>query len=144
MGFRVSGETLVITTSGTYEATINYFGCEEVQTVIADINDFVDPELIVMPNIFTPNGDNRNNIYRPILLTDPTSEPCNIPNIEADIRIYNRWGGQITDGGCTWNGQTENNNDVGDGVYYFVTEIKATCFSQASHRSINGSFTLTR
>ncbi|MDG1260810.1 MAG: gliding motility-associated C-terminal domain-containing protein [Flavobacteriales bacterium] len=143
-GLEFSGEPLVITTSGTYEATVNYFGCEEVQTVIADINDFVDPELIVMPNIFTPNGDNRNNIYRPILVTDPTSAPCNIPNFEADMRIYNRWGGQITDGGCTWDGQTENNNDVGDGVYYFVVEIKANCFSQASERTINGSFTLTR
>jgi gliding motility-associated-like protein len=71
-----------------------------------------------LPNIFTPNGDLVNDLYRPF--------PYHY--IESiDLKIYNRWGGVIfetTDPEINWDGHTTSSGDVAsDGVYYYVVKV---------------------
>lgn len=73
--------------------------------------------VLMMPNIFTPNGTGYNNIL-------------SIKNLEyygpAQLNIYNRWGNpvlQTTDYRNNWDG-TKNGSDVAEGVYYYEMIIK--------------------
>ena len=73
---------------------------------------------IVIPNVFTPNGDNTNDEW--------TIETTNVASIE--IVILNRWGNvmaQITDLAIGWNGKTTNGNDAKDGTYFYKYSAKA-------------------
>jgi gliding motility-associated-like protein len=61
-----------------------------------------------MPNVFTPNGDQLNEVFRPIALKNTT---------DAHLTIYNRWGRllyQTKDVERGWNG-----DDHPAGVYYW-------------------------
>lgn len=67
---------------------------------------------VTVPNVFTPNGDGKNDNLEVHALCD------------VKITIYNRWGQELFDGNGTtvsWNGKY-NNKDVPDGVYYYVLE----------------------
>jgi gliding motility-associated-like protein len=68
--------------------------------------------MISIPNIFTPNGDGKNDFWIPSL-----------PGYETyDIIILNRWGGQIYQAHAanfSWNGETTNGAKCTEGVYFY-------------------------
>jgi gliding motility-associated-like protein len=68
-------------------------------------------EPLVIPNIFTPNGDNFNDEF--IIKGLPG---------EFLLRIFNRWGQELfnsSDKTSNWKGRTKNNIEVPDGVYFY-------------------------
>jgi gliding motility-associated-like protein len=72
-----------------------------------------------IPNIFTPNGDNVNDVY---MLKYPFMA-------SIDAQIYNRWGTMLhewttPDGG--WNGTSPSGGNCPDGTYYYVIKITDT------------------
>jgi len=75
-------------------------------------------ELYKLPNIFTPNGDGKNDFFRPI-------EYKFVEKI--DIKIYNRWGNLVfetEDPDINWNGEDINGGKVvSDGVYYYICDV---------------------
>ena len=101
---------------------ISEFGCESsyssflafnLNTIVEDSN--VD---VFIPNTFTPDSDESNQIFIPIF-----SDPELIE--EFELNIFNRWGEQIFisfDYAIGWDGTFEDfGNPVQDGVYtYFV------------------------
>ena len=78
------------------------------------------PTQIVIPNIFTPNGDNINDTF--------LIKGSNLKNFSC--KIYDRWGGLIyqwTNINSGWNGNDKNNIASNDGTYYYlVTYIDNT------------------
>jgi gliding motility-associated-like protein len=63
-------------------------------------------------NVFSPNGDGKNDYYEFKLL--------NI--VELDLTILNRWGQVVyesNDVNATWDGKSQNGVDVIDGVYFY-------------------------
>ena len=92
---------------------------------ISDITD-----RIKFPNIFTPNGDAKNDF-----LTIQGLKDCDA----GVLRIFNRWGGEVyysiyprTE---PWDGK-HINEEVNDGVYFYVLKLK--------YAQIKGTFTLLR
>jgi gliding motility-associated-like protein len=77
----------------------------------------LDCEVILeIPNVFTPNGDDSNDTFVPIITK-------NI--IEMRTIIYNRWGQQIYQTEnliIDWNGITDQQRLATDGVYYWYVE----------------------
>ena len=72
----------------------------------------------VIPNVFTPNNDGRNDRFN-ILMTCPVSR--------YHLRIYNRWGQLIfstNNPDESWNG-TVNGVVADKGVYVYVLEYKS-------------------
>lgn len=72
---------------------------------------------ILLPNVFTPNGDSINDVFRPILdeITD------------LDCTIYDRWGNLIYQSSrlrAAWDGHTDAGQLCCDGTYFCV--ISAT------------------
>ncbi len=76
--------SITITEPGTYSVEIKNFLCESRDSVTIDYED-CNPRMI-MPNVFTPNGDALNEIFIP-------KESNYIDS--GIIVIYNRWEEEI-------------------------------------------------
>jgi len=65
--------------------------CMDMDTLIVRVDEETGLSL-EMPNIFTPNGDNQNDTFGPVILNDD-NEVINI----TTFKIYNRYGALIYD-----------------------------------------------
>lgn len=80
---------------------------------------------IALPNVFTPNGDSINDVFRPFL--DEITE--------LEMTIYDRWGNLIYDSKrlrCFWDGRTDSGEPCCTGVYFCV--IAATGVDGKKHK----------
>jgi gliding motility-associated-like protein len=89
-------------------------GCERPFSISIIDNCLTEEKpTVVMPNVFTPNGDGFNDVFEPKSFSD------NLKNFR--IRIYNRWGREVHkfDGDIEkWNGWDGHNTP--EGVYFWV------------------------
>ena len=96
----------LIQEAGDYQLIAYKNGCRKEKNI--EIK-FEDCEIAIdFPNVFTPNGDAKNDVFIPIIYKGISS---------AFLTIYNRWGGLIyetKDPLSGWIGL-----DVTDGVYYW-------------------------
>lgn len=74
--------------------------------------------LYELPNVFTPNGDNRNDRFTPF------------PNwrfVErVDMQVFNRWGNlvfQTTDPALNWTGADLSGKELSDGTYFYLCKV---------------------
>lgn len=72
-----------------------------------------------LPNVFTPNGDEKNDLFHPFL-------PIRFVE-KIDISIFDQWGGlvyQTTDPFIGWDGRDmKSGKDVAAGTYYYVCDV---------------------
>jgi gliding motility-associated-like protein len=90
-------------------------GCAEMATVMVKI--FKTAPRVFVPTAFTPNGDGRNDVVRPIAV--------GLTNLEY-FRIFNRWGQLVfetTVNGKGWNGKLKG-TDQGSGSYVWIVKGK--------------------
>lgn len=76
----------------------------------AETIDITDTQPI--PNVFTPNGDGINDLWK---------LPLGLNNYE--VIIYNRWGNEIIKASAlnfAWDGKTKHNEMCNDGNYFYV------------------------
>jgi gliding motility-associated-like protein len=91
----------------------NDAGCFDTDTILVKVY-FVQPGFYI-PNSFTPNGDGRNDIFRPILL--------GMKSLNR-FAVYNRWGQMLystTTIGDGWNG-TFGGRPQDSGTYTWIVE----------------------
>lgn len=108
--FFINGVSVQSGTGNTYSSSsymdkdvvsvlVNGNGCTSVvDSAIVKVTDF--------PNVFTPNGDNVNDIF----LKD------------YDLVVVNRWGQKMYEGVEGWDG-TYNGEKVSPGTYYYVVTL---------------------
>ena len=124
--------TLNVNNPGTYTVTVSNSGCKATdQIVIAECNSD-----IWVPNVFTPNGDGKNDTFHPVC--------TNITDIS--MYIYNRWGNQIYEGtGATleWDGKYQGTT-CPDGVYYFLIKYTQKDNGHTTQKQLHGSVTLLK
>jgi gliding motility-associated-like protein len=109
----------------------NGAGCSD--TACSDFDIYIN-SVFMIPNVFTPNDDNSNDIF--------TVQAVGLKTMDAEI--YNRWGQKeyewhTTNGG--WDGRTASGVLAPDGTYFFI--IKATGFDGKEYFE-KGPFTLIR
>ena len=95
-------------TSTVYTLTSNVNGCIATDEVIVVANC----GFIIIPNVFTPNGDSDNEEF--VIFN------FGIP--EYEIKIYNRWGDlmfESTNSNKHWDGQ-QNSTPAAEGTYYYT------------------------
>jgi len=70
---------------------------------------------VYMPNAFSPNGDNHNDVFKPVYF-------CNIVN--AHLVVYNRWGKVVHESNSMdgWNGLTNDGKACPVDSYVWVLE----------------------
>lgn len=104
-----TGETTAkirVSSAGTYAVRIPSAYCTITDTVRVAVADC--PGMV--PNVFTPNGDGKNDVFF-------------IPNIELlawKLAVFNRWGQQVYQSNAyanDWNG-----SDLPAGLYYYLLQ----------------------
>jgi gliding motility-associated-like protein len=120
-------------TTTTYTLHAIAGGCESVSSVV------VVPECgeLKVPNIFSPNGDSYNEVFRP--------EGKGVA--QYSLKIFDRWGTLLfesTQFNYGWNGKV-NNNDASAGTYYFILIAKdSQGRSLVGNEVLKGELTLIR
>ncbi|MGQ0827309.1 MAG: gliding motility-associated C-terminal domain-containing protein [Bacteroidota bacterium] len=74
-----------------------------------------------MPNVFSPNNDDLNDLFKPI-------QEKNIKKL--NLKIFNRWGVKIFETeslNTLWDGRTMSAERAPDGVYYYIIEYEDIC-----------------
>lgn len=86
-----------------------------------------------LPNIFTPNGDGKNDFFTPI---------SNNSVEKIEMCIYNRWGNKVyetTNPAILWNGA-----NCSDGVYFYIATLYENTANNTPPRTITGLITLLK
>lgn len=116
---------------GTYTITLTAFNgtCTDVDTLIINVQE---PQLLIIPNAFTPNADGLNDTWYPIARGAKTHETS----------IYNRWGQFIINlkPNDQWDGKA-NGKPCPEGVYFYHIEGE---FNNGKKFKRSGSVTLIR
>ena len=92
------------------------------------MSDTIDTTNIVIPNVFSPNGDDINDLFKPT---------GNFTKL--NVKVYNRYGEmlytshQLNEG---WNGRTTAGSVCPEGTYFYIIETELETFT--------GSLTLLR
>ncbi|MVM35526.1 T9SS type B sorting domain-containing protein, partial [Spirosoma sp. HMF4905] len=73
---------------------------------------------LVLPNVFTPNGDGKNDVFQPL----------RCPRFVSSISfvVYNRWGAKVyeTSGSSlAWDGKSVDGVDLPTGLYYYQATV---------------------
>jgi gliding motility-associated-like protein len=109
--------TVTYNTPGTYTVTLvasGQNGCNDTITKVILISDTAG---LIMPTVFTPNGDGINDYFQPI--------SKNVSQFSCSI--YDRWGRIVYDFKSTndkWTGQSTGGGTCPDGTYYYILEAK--------------------
>lgn len=122
-----------ISDPGTYSVNLtDYNGCK--QELEFNIVDRDSCEVIVMPNIFTPNNDSKNDFFRPI-------EYAYVPS--STIKIFNRWGTIIYQSDEVekgWDGM-HFKEECSNGVYFWTIDYQT---NKGVYNTITGVVNLFR
>lgn len=97
--------------AGAYQVTItDSAGCEYLDTF--SVNSNCDNRLVI-PNAFTPNGDGKNDVFKPLFIDAPD---------RYSMHIYNRWGQLVfetTEATTGWDGKFKGApQPTGTFIYY--------------------------
>jgi gliding motility-associated-like protein len=123
-----------------YSVTITAGACSKVSTIRVDLNELACPSIdcdVTYDNVFSPNGDGINDIWR-------IQSTCDI--YKYDLRVYNRWGqlvhysDRIKYG---WDGSV-NGLQAATGTYFFVMEFVDGVVVNVDRSVFRGSLTLVR
>lgn len=117
--------------SNYYFTWYNSLGCKR-RSVIS--TDFIAPVPLYGPtdstvNVFTPNGDNYNESFRPYFSQYWSKEAIEYYAKDYSLKIFNRWGNLIfeTDDYMTaWDGK-KGSVKMNEGVYYWIATYKNRC-----------------
>jgi gliding motility-associated-like protein len=92
------------------------------------------PSQLIVPNVFTPNNDGFNDVFKPTEVAIKTLHAA----------IYNRWGEKVAEWNeaeGSWDGRTKNGKNCADGTYYYIME--ATGYDDVVY-NLKGTITLLR
>lgn len=116
---------------------IPFSGSGDVLLTITDANGCTDQaqqafavapyEQVVsfsIPNVFTPNGDGRNDRFE--LITTQQLDDC------YTLQVFDRWGREVynnSNGRASWNGSHGAGGTAGEGVYFYILKVDDEIFS---------------
>lgn len=132
--------------AGSYSVTWLLNGCvhHTVITVITPPLNLISPDSVA--NVFTPNGDGRNDYFYPFADKTTTVQQLIYYAETYELYIYDRWGVEVfytNDYSYEWDGRY-NGNNVPDGVYYWIVTYKARCSTDAQRTEQHGFVHLMR
>jgi gliding motility-associated-like protein len=109
-----AGTSAIYTQPGTYTVTMYATKGTCIDTFVKVIKVDI-PSKLEVPNVFTPNGDNVNDIF--------FVKTANLVDISA--LIYDRWGTKIYElstekGNIAWDGKTQTGKEAPDGTYFYI------------------------
>lgn len=125
-------------TTFTHQNLSSYAGCYVVTATDSAGNESAHSNIVCkencfyfkLPNIFTPNNDGKNDVFRP----DERSRF--IKSIK--FSVFNRWGEKVYEGNqdpyINWRGVNNAGKELSEGTYYYLAEVEFISLSPASAR----------
>ena len=93
-----------------------------------------DPEKVQVPNAYSPNDDDKNDVFD---IVGPGSEAI------LNMRIWNRWGQKVYDGLGPWDG-TQDGKPAASDVYVYLIKIGCAVPIEDMEKVLKGDVTLLR
>lgn len=136
-------------------------GCYKVTGIDSVGNETINPLVVcvdtcrqyVLPSVFTPNNDGKNDLWHPCdSTTSRELQEKNCPpykNVkDILLKVYNRWGNLVfetTDKDVNWDGKHKDSGEpCKDGVYYYTCDVNFFRVSGEETVQINGYVHLLR
>jgi gliding motility-associated-like protein len=124
---------------GCYAVTaVDSFQNESAMSNIVCL-DIDNCNLYQLPNVFTPDGDQHNDLFIPF--------PYNFVE-KIDLQVFNRWGKVVfttQDPAINWDGKDKYTNaDCSDGVYFYICDVYEIRLSGLMKRTLTGVIHLYR
>ncbi|MGZ3902680.1 MAG: beta strand repeat-containing protein [Bacteroidia bacterium] len=120
---------------GTFTVTLTVTdptsGCMDTVNLLIKVDDGL---IVIIPNIFTPNGDDINDVFSTTIRGAKS----------ADGLIFNRWGQLVYSWDAlngNWDGVMINGNDATDGTYFYLIKVTS---NKGEVKQYNGPLTLVR
>lgn len=133
-----TGSTFVVRDpGGTYAVNVTLDNCTINESITIDYEGC--DCLVGLPNAFTPNGDNKNDIFQALF-----QNGCSLASFS--LKIFNRWGNlvyQTTNTNEGWDGRIGGKLQAQDTYLYLIEYELDTRFNAAPLKE-TGSFLLVR
>ena len=74
---------------------------------------------LVLPNVFTPNGDGKNDVFAPLR--------CARFVESVELEVFNRWGARVYQGSgpvLSWDGRSSRGEELSSGLYYYQVRVR--------------------
>jgi len=134
---QTKSNSIQVDKSGTYSVTTTFDGCVTSDTIqVILLSDNVE-KAMEFPNAFTPNGDNTNDTFYPVMRTVAQ---------KYELSIYNRFGKKIftsTDSSKGWDGKVEAELSPSE-VYIWVCRADLDLCGKAVSSTQKGEVLLIR
>ena len=118
---------------GLYEVTaVNTGnGCSWTTTfsIESESNSGIDITQMRFPNVFTPNGDSKNEQWGPFLANNPDLELTSLFDV-YELYIYNRWGNEVFNSES--NSRRWSAKEEAAGIYFYTVKYSTNCGGGAS------------
>ena len=122
----VTAPPIPLSTSFAHEGLSSFAGCYYVTAVNGFGSESAPSNIVckdncpmyVLPNVFTPNGDNKNDVFQPF--------DCPAFVQSLSFKVFNRWGAQVYDTkdvNINWDGKNKSGKDLSAGQYYYEATI---------------------
>jgi gliding motility-associated-like protein len=115
-----AGSSHTFSPAGTYTVVLtvtNAMGCTSNYSQLIQLQD--DPSWIIIPNVFTPNGDGSNDFFQ-----------INSKGITSfNAKIFDRWGvkmSELTQAQQGWDGYTAGGLPAVPGTYYYLLKAEGS------------------
>ena len=132
-----TANNFIVTQPGLYYATISNGICTYVDSILVEqVN--CEECIVYAPTAFTPNGDNRNDVFSiiPVCQVDGYLE-------HYDLRVFDSWGRKVFESQSPetgWDGR----NAVHKGVYTYTLEYRFRSERETKTRIKRGFVTLLK
>ena len=103
-----------------------------------------------MPNVFTPNGDEHNNLFKPYNDHEDQAEAENMcESTDFTMEVFSQWGKHMAtiDSGNdypSWDGLNKRGKEVPEGVYFYRIVYKVNIYTLPTVKEITGFVHLYR
>ncbi len=148
-GASVTGDSIHVAVANinSYYVTYTSGGCPDTAKIMIPIstyNAFVPNEMV---NVFSPNGDNRNDMFYPFYQKNVSQYEIAKQSKIYELKIYDRWGTlmyESNDYTKPWDGKTKSGHNADDGTYFFYVKYESNCGTNADLANKKGFVELIR
>ena len=140
----------------THQGLSSFIGCyyitavnhSNIESSVSTVQCNDNCPSYILPNVFTPNGDDWNDLFRPLdEYSDSENAQCPRFVNSVDISFYNRWGELVYSYKSSesnsiyinWDGRDSYGKKLESGIYFYSAVMESDVLqAEWMHETVNG------